>query len=434
MASAAAAAAGRPRAGLLHSVVAGSVGNLIEWYDFYVYSFFSLYFAKAFFPGESATSQLLKAAGIFALGFIVRPIGGWIMGVYADAKGRRAALLLSVLLMCAGSLAVGLCPTYASIGSAAPLILVAARLLQGVSLGGEYGASATYLSEIATSRHRGFYASFQYVTLIGGQLLASLTLLFLQTLVLSPAALEAWGWRLPFLLGAALALLGVVLRRNMDETDQFNREHARPTHPAPMRALAQHWRECAIVIGLTMGGTLAFYVYTAYMPKFLVNSVGLTRETATWISTISLFLYMCLQPAVGALSDRIGRRPILITFGVLGTLCTVPILSALQATRDAWTAFALVMAALAIVSCYTSINAVVKAELFPAAIRALGVAFPYALAVSLFGGTAEYLGLWFKSIGHESWFFWYVTLCVFGSLLVYWLMPETQRTSHIDRD
>jgi MFS transporter, MHS family, alpha-ketoglutarate permease len=429
-----AAAPAAPRAGLLHSVVAGSAGNLIEWYDFYVYSFFSLYFAKAFFPGESATGQLLNTAGIFALGFIVRPVGGWIMGVYADRQGRRAALLLSVLLMCGGSLAVGLCPTYASIGPIAPVILVVARLLQGISLGGEYGASATYLSEIATSRHRGFYASFQYVTLIGGQLLASLTLLFLQNFVLDAAALEAWGWRLPFLLGAALALFGVALRRNMDETDQFNREHSKTRHPAPMRELARHWRECAIVVGLTMGGTLAFYVYTVYMPKFLVNSVGLSRETATWISVVSLFLYMCLQPVVGALSDVVGRRPILIVFGVLSTICTVPILSALRATHDVWTAFGLVMAALAIVTCYTSINAVVKAELFPAAIRALGVAFPYALAVSLFGGTAEYVGLWFKSVGHETWFFWYATGCVFVSLMVYVLMPETRSTSRIDRD
>ncbi len=417
------------------SIFGGSVGNLIEWYDFYIYSFFSLYFAKAFFPSEDATAQLMSTALIFALGFIVRPIGGWIMGAYADRHGRRASLLLSVTLMCGGSLIIALCPTHATVGAAAPFILMAARLLQGISLGGEYGASATYLSEIATSKHRGFYASFQYVTLIGGQLLASLTLLVLQRLLLTGAELEAWGWRIPFLIGAALALAGVGLRRNMAETSAFLRTEARGAREQrPLRALLAHKREVAIVVGLTMGGTLAFYTYTVYMPKFLVNSVGLSRDTATLISTISLFLYMCLQPAVGALSDRIGRRPVLIGFGVLGSLFTVPILSALLATKDAFVAFLLVMAALVIVSGYTAINAVVKAELFPAGIRALGVALPYALAVSLFGGTAEYVGLWFKGAGHEGWFFWYVTACIAGSLLVYAFMTDTQKTSRIDRD
>ena len=419
----------------LASIFSGSVGNLIEWYDFYIYSFFSLYFAKAFFPSGDATAQLMNTALIFALGFVVRPIGGWLMGVYADKHGRRASLLLSVTLMCGGSLIIAVCPTYGDVGALAPAILVAARLLQGISLGGEYGASATYLSEIATSKHRGFYSSFQYVTLIGGQLLASITLLLLQRLLLTGPQLEAWGWRIPFLIGAALALAGVALRRNMAETGAFLREQVLGTIPkSPLRDLMAHKREVLIVVGLTMGGTLAFYTYTVYMPKFLVNSVGLSRDTATLISTISLFLYMCLQPLVGALSDVIGRRPVLLAFGVLGTLCTVPILTALLATKDAVTAFLLVMAALVIVSGYTAINAVVKAELFPAGVRALGVALPYAVAVSLFGGTAEYIGLWFKGAGHETWFFWYVTICIALSLLVYAAMPDTRKTSLIDRD
>ncbi len=422
-------------AGRLISIFSGSVGNLIEWYDFYIFSFFSLYFAKAFFPAGDATAQLMNTALVFALGFLIRPVGGWLMGVHADRHGRRSALLVSVALMCGGSLVIAVCPTYAAAGWLAPAILVAARLVQGLSLGGEYGASATYLSEIATSRHRGFYSSFQYVTLIGGQLLASITLLVLQRLLLSGPQLEAWGWRIPFLIGAALALAGVALRRNMAETGAYLREAAEGTLPkTPLRDLLAHKREVFIVVGLTMGGTLAFYTYTVYMPKFLVNSVGLSRDTATLISTISLFLYMCLQPLVGALSDRIGRRPVLIAFGVTGTLFTVPILTALLATKDAVTAFLLVMAALVIVSGYTAINAVVKAELFPAGVRALGVALPYAVAVSVFGGTAEYVGLWFKGAGHEPWFFWYVTICIALSLVVYTVMPDTRDASRIDRD
>jgi len=419
----------------LRSIFSGSVGNLIEWYDFYVYSFFSLYFAKAFFPKENTTAQLMNTALIFALGFIVRPIGAWLMGAYADRHGRRAALLLGVTLMCGGSLLIAVCPTYASVGAVAPFILVAARLLQGISLGGEYGASATYLSEIATSKHRGFYSSFQYVTLIGGQLLASLTLLALQRLLLSGAQLEAWGWRIPFVVGALLALGGVALRRNMSETDAFLRQETEgKLAKSPLRDLWANRRAAMIVVGLTMGGTLAFYTYTTYMPKFLTNSVGLSRDTATLISTVSLFLYMCLQPLVGALSDVVGRRPVLIGFGVFGTIFTLPILSAMLATKDAFTAFLLLCAALVIVSGYTAINAVVKAELFPASIRALGVALPYALAVSLFGGTAEYVALWLKNAGVESLFFWYVTACIAGSLAVYVLMADTRKTSLIDRD
>ncbi|WP_309891576.1 MFS transporter [Archangium sp.] len=414
------------------SIFGGSVGNLIEWYDFYIYSAFSLYFAKSFFPSDNPLVEQLNSAGVFALGFLIRPVGGWVMGVYADLRGRRAALTLSVTLMCLGSLVIAVCPTYERIGVLAPIVLILARLLQGLSLGGEYGTSATYLSEVATSRHRGFYSSFQYVTLIMGQLLATLTLLVLQRLVLTGPQLEAWGWRIPFLCGAALAVFGFYMRRNMVETEAFQAEAAKKTEHRPMRELLRHPRELALVVGLTMGGTLAFYTYTVYMQKFLVNSVGLTRDQSTLISVSSLFLYMLLQPVFGLLSDKVGRRPVLMGFGILGTLCTVPLLTALTRTRDAFTAFLLVLAALVIVSGYTSINAVVKAELFPASIRALGVGLPYALTVSIFGGTAEYVGTWLKLAGHESWFFWYVSGCILCSLLVYAFMRDTQRHSRFD--
>ncbi len=409
------------------SIFGGSVGNLIEWYDFYIYSAFSLYFAKAFFPSGDPLVEQLNTAGVFAIGFLIRPIGGWVMGLYADLRGRRAALTLSVMLMCLGSLIIAVCPSYERIGMLAPITLILARLLQGLSLGGEYGTSATYLSEVATSRHRGFYSSFQYVTLIMGQLMATLTLLVLQRLVLTGPQLEAWGWRIPFLCGGALAVVGLYLRRNMVETEAFQAEAAKKTAHRPMRELLRHPKEIALVVGLTMGGTLAFYTYTVYMQKFLVNSVGLSRDQSTLISVSSLFFYMLLQPVFGLLSDKIGRRPVLMGFGVLGTLCTVPLLTTLTQTRDAFTAFLLVMAALVIISGYTSINAVVKAELFPANIRALGVGLPYALTVSLFGGTAEYVGTWLKLAGRETWFFWYVTVCILCSLLVYAFMRDTRQ-------
>jgi MHS family alpha-ketoglutarate permease-like MFS transporter len=353
------------------------------------------------------------------------------MGRYADKYGRRAALSLSVLLMCAGSLLIAVTPSYAAIGVAAPLLLVLARLLQGLSVGGEYGASATYLSEMAGRQLRGFYSSFQYVTLIGGQLIALGVLLVLQR-TLPAGDLEQWGWRIPFAIGGVLAVAALWLRRGLEETASFEAARvAQATPRRPMRELLRYPRQIATVVGLTAGGTVAFYTFTTYAQKFLVNTAGFSKAAATQVSAVTLLLFMLVQPLVGYLSDRAGRRPVLITFGVLGTIGTVPLLTALGAARSEMQAFTLLMTALLAVSGYTSINAVVKAELFPTSIRALGVGLPYAIAVSLFGGTAEYLALWAKSIGHEPWFYWYVTACIAASLIVYATMPETRDTSAI---
>ena len=419
--------------GRIGSIFGGSIGNLIEWYDFYVFNSFALYFAKSFSPaGASQTVQFLNVFGIYAIGFFIRPIGGWILGNLADRHGRRGALTLSVMLMCVGSLIIAVLPTYASIGVAAPLLLLLARLLQGISLGGEYASSATYLSEIATERNRGFYSSFQYVTLIGGQVLGSLTLLVMQRLLTAPE-LEAWGWRVPFVLGAICALFGLYLRRNLVESPSFEKLRGQPRQ-SPLTQLLAHKRQFFLVLGLTMGGTTAFYTFSTYMATFLVNTVKLSRDDATLISFISLLIFAALQPIYGAISDRVGRRPVLMWFGILGTLCTVPLLTTLSHTHDFAMVLLLVVATLVIVTGYTSINAVVKAELFPASMRALGVGLPYAIAASLFGGTAPYIALWFKEAGHESWFYYYVSTLIFGSLLVYFFMSDTKRTSRIDRD
>jgi MFS transporter, MHS family, alpha-ketoglutarate permease len=416
----------------LKSIFSGSVGNLVEWYDWYVYAAFSLYFAKSFFPQGDTTAQLLNTAAIFAVGFLMRPIGGWLMGIYADRKGRKAALMVSVLLMCFGSLIIALTPSYETIGVGAPILLIFARLLQGLSVGGEYGTSATYLSEMATKERRGFFSSFQYVTLISGQLIALAVLIILQQ-TLTTEQLYAWGWRIPFVIGALCAVVALYLRRGMEETESFTKKKEKPKESL-MRTLMRHPKELMTVVGLTMGGTLAFYTYTTYMQKYLVNTVGMSISDSTTVSAATLFLFMCIQPLVGALSDKIGRRPILIAFGVLGTLFTVPILTTLHTVQSWWGAFFLIMAALIIVSGYTSINAVVKAELFPTEIRALGVGLPYALTVSVFGGTAEYIALWFKSIGMETGYYWYVTACIAVSLLVYVFMKDTRKHSRIDAD
>lgn len=414
----------------LRSIFSGSVGNLVEWYDWYVYAAFSVYFAGAFFPRGNLTAQLLNTAGIFAVGFLVRPIGGWLLGWYADRNGRKAALVLSVLMMCAGSLLIALTPGYESIGPAAPALLIAARLLQGLSVGGEYGTSATYLSEMAVPGRRGLYSSFQYVTLIMGQLLALGVLLLLQHVFLSDQQLREWGWRIPFVIGALCAVIALFLRRSMDESVVFTGSKV-ARQRGTIKLLLQHPREIAIVFGLTMGGTVSFYTFTTYAQKFLINSAGFDAKVATAVSASALLVFMFLQPLVGLLSDFTGRRPVLLAFGVLATLCTVPLMSAIQHAPTSMTAFLLILMALTIVSGYTAVNAIVKAELFPTEIRALGVGLPYALAVALFGGTAEYVALWFKSIGEEQGFFWYVSGCAAISLLVYLWMPETQKNSRI---
>ncbi|RDZ29625.1 MFS transporter [Lysobacter silvisoli] len=421
----------------LKSIFSGSVGNLVEYYDWYVYSAFSLYFAHVFFPKGDRISQALNAGAIFAVGFLMRPLGGWVFGRYADRHGRRAALMRSVLLMCAGSLIITFTPGYETIGVLAPVLLVAARLMQGLSVGGEYGSSATYLSEMASQRHRGFWSSFLYVTLILGQLLALLVLIVLQQFVLDEAQLKDWGWRIPFAIGALAAITALYLRRNMQETESFSKlkAGAQPQHrEGSLRTLMQHPRAVLTVVGLTMGGTLAFYTYTNYMLKFLTISTGFDKETASLINAATLFVYMLMQPLVGALSDRIGRRPILIAFGVLGAVLTVPVMHLIRDAQTPMQAFWLIMILLSAVSGYTAINAVVKAELFPVQIRALGVGLPYALTVALFGGTAEPVALWFKKTGMEDGFFWYVSVCIACSLLVYALMRDTRKHSAIDRD
>ncbi|MBU6494650.1 MFS family transporter [Pandoraea sp.] len=412
----------------IFAIVGASSGNLVEWFDFYIYAFCAIYFAHAFFPSGNPTTQLMNTAGVFAAGFLVRPIGGWFFGRLADRHGRRTAMLVSVIMMCTGSLVIACLPTYATIGAAAPALLLVARLFQGLSVGGEYGTSATYMSEVALKGRRGFFASFQYVTLIGGQLLALLVLVILQFL-LSTEELRAWGWRIPFVIGAAMAIVALYLRRSLDETTSAQtraREDA-----GTLSGLLKHKRAVLTVIGFTAGGSLAFYTFTTYMQKYLVNTAGMSVPAASAVMTGALLVYMLLQPLFGALSDRIGRRTSMIWFGALGTLCTVPILHALREVTNPYLAFVLVMAALTIVSFYTSISGLIKSEMFPPEVRALGVGLSYAIANAIFGGTAEYVALGLKAQGYEEMFFWYVTgLCAI-SLIVSARMADPSRTGYL---
>lgn len=388
------------------AIFGASSGNLVEWFDFYVYSFCSLYFAHIFFPSGNPTTQLLQTAGIFAAGFLMRPVGGWLFGWIADRHGRKKSMLISVCMMCFGSLVIACLPGYEHIGTMAPVLLLLARLFQGLSVGGEYGTSATYMSEVAVEGRKGFFASFQYVTLIGGQLLALLTVVILQQ-VLEEKDLYAWGWRIPFAIGAMLAIIALWLRRSLEETSHSETRNMKDA--GSLRELWRNRRAFIMVLGFTAGGSLSFYTFTTYMQKYLVNTAGMHANKASMIMTGALFIYMLLQPFFGALSDRIGRRSSMLCFGALAAFCTVPILTALQNVSSPLAAFGLVMLALVIVSFYTSISGILKAEMFPPQVRALGVGLSYAVANALFGGSAEYVALWLKSLGSETAFFWYVS-------------------------
>ncbi|AHE28213.1 citrate-proton symporter, (MFS_1) [Burkholderia pseudomallei] len=410
------------------AIVGASSGNLVEWFDFYIYSFCALYFAPAFFPSGNTTTQLLNTAGVFAAGFLMRPIGGWLFGRIADKHGRRAAMMISVLMMCGGSLVIAVLPTYAQIGALAPLLLLVARLFQGLSVGGEYGTSATYMSEVALQGRRGFFASFQYVTLIGGQLCALLVLVILQQ-TLSSDALKAWGWRIPFVVGAAAALISLYLRKSLDETSTSESRKAKDA--GTIRGVWQHKGAFLTVVGFTAGGSLIFYTFTTYMQKYLVNTAGMHAKTASNVMTAALFVYMLMQPVFGALSDKIGRRMSMILFGTGAVIGTVPLMHALGGVASPLAAFGLIVVALAIVSFYTSISGLIKAEMFPPEVRAMGVGLSYAVANAIFGGSAEYVALWFKSVGSESSFYWYVTVLCAISLLVSWRMRDPSREGYL---
>lgn len=421
---------GEERSKRIFAIVGASSGNLVEWFDFYVYAFCAIYFAPAFFPSDDPTVQLLNTAGVFAAGFLMRPIGGWIFGRLADRHGRKNSLMISVLMMCGGSLIIACLPTYASIGTWAPALLLLARLIQGLSVGGEYGTTATYMSEVALRGQRGFFASFQYVTLIGGQLLAVLVVVILQQ-VLTEDELRAYGWRIPFVVGAIAALISLMLRRSLKETSSA--ETRQDKEAGTISGLFRNHAAAFItVLGYTAGGSLIFYTFTTYMQKFLVNTAGMNAKSASFVMTGALFLFMILQPLFGMLSDRIGRRSSMMLFGALGTVFTVPLLMALKTVTSPFLAFVLVTLALCIVSFYTSISGLVKAEMFPTQVRALGVGLAYAVANAVFGGSAEYVALGLKTLGMENTFYWYVTAMMAVAFLFSLRLPKQAAYLHHD--
>lgn len=418
----------------LRAILGGSSGNLVEWYDWFVYSAFAPYFSGHFFPSDDPLTSLLGTMTTFAVGFFARPVGAWLMGLYADRAGRKTALTLAVGMMCLGSLIIAILPSYATIGIAAPIILVLARILQGLSVGGEYGASATYLSEMAGAKRRGFWSSFQFVTMVMGQLIALGILALMQT-NMSEGALTEWGWRIPFLIGAAMAVVVFWIRARMDESASYENSKARGEERArTMLLFLKYPKETLAIFFFTAGGSLAFYSYTTYMPKFLKASGGFAAPTATAISAGSLFVYLAALPLFGWISDHLGRKATLgFAFGGCA-LMSYPAMTALMNKPSPWLAFLIVSALVFVLSGYNSVSAVVKAELFPANVRALGVALPYGMAAATFGGTAEMIAIALKREGHEAWFFIYLAVVLAMSFLVVLRLRESRTHSLILED
>jgi MHS family alpha-ketoglutarate permease-like MFS transporter len=419
------------------NTIRGSLGNLVEWYDVYVYTVFASYFENQFFD-ETDENSTIYIYAIFAITFVMRPIGSWFFGRYADRRGRRAALIISVSVMAACSMVVALVPGRASIGMAAPIILILARLVQGFATGGEYGTSATYMSEAATRERRGFFSSFQYVTLVGGHVLAQFTLLIILT-TFNDHQVHEFGWRIGFAIGGVAAVVVFWLRRTMDEslseeTLAAVREGKDPGAGSMRELLTRYRRPLLLCFLITLGGTVAFYTYSVNAPTIVKTTYKSEAMTATWINLAGLIFLMLLQPVGGMISDKVGRKPLLLWFGIGGLFYTYVLITYLPETRSPIMSFLLVAVGYVILTGYTSINALVKSELFPAHVRALGVGLGYALANSMFGGTAPLIYQAMKARDQVPLFIGYVTVCIAVSLVVYIFFIKNKSETYLDRE
>jgi len=414
-------------------LAAATVGNIVEWFDWYVYSMLALYFSSQFFPktGDPVV-PLLSAMAIFAVGFFMRPLGGLLGGMVADRLGRKRALTATVMLMGVGSLLVAVAPTYDQVGVLSPILLVVARLLQGLSTGGEFAASSTFLVESAPEGRRGFFSSFLYIGATLGNVvaIASVALLVAE---LPDDAMHEWGWRVPFAIGTLGAVAGLFIRRFAEETlavgdaaDPSAAAGAKATRPSAFEFMRTHPKECLLVFGINAAPTLFFYVFSSYLPTYAHITVGFDMKNALFVGLISLSYFAVLQPLMGLLSDRIGRKPLLLAFGGGFTVLTIPLLNALQ---DSFLSLLLIqMAALTLLACYTSITSAVMCELFPARIRAAGIGLPYALGVALVGGTGPYVATWLADAKMIDAFGWYLTILAAITTAVFLRLKESFKT------
>ncbi|EAI9515260.1 MFS transporter [Campylobacter coli] len=410
------------RAKKIRSIVAASSGNLVEWFDFYIYAFTATYFAHTFSTSDNPIVQQINAFGVFAAGFFMRPIGSWLFGSLADKVGRKKSMVVSVVLMALGSFMIAALPSKDVVGDFAIILLLLARLIQGLSVGGEYGIAATYLSELATEGKRGFYSSFQYVTLIGGQLLAVASI-SIMLFFFSIDEMKDYAWRILFVVGGILALGSLLVRKVMNESaTQIHKHEDRGT----LKALfTSSWKQFLMVLGITAGGSLAFYTITTYTKTFMENS-GMDKTLVNNLFLGALFILMIIQPLFGYISDKIGHKRSLIIFCILAFVGIYPIFNLISSNAQSNTSlvFILVVLLFIILSFYTSVAGIFKAKLFPEHVRALGTGLGYAISNAIFGGSAPWVALQFKNAGMENGFFVYIAVLTLLMFIATLCLPK----------
>ncbi|EAK5680778.1 MFS transporter [Campylobacter jejuni] len=406
----------------IRSIIAASSGNLVEWFDFYIYAFTATYFAHTFSTSDNPIVQQINAFGVFAAGFFMRPIGSWLFGSLADKVGRKKSMVVSVVLMALGSFMIAALPSKDVVGDFAIILLLLARLIQGLSVGGEYGIAATYLSELATEGKRGFYSSFQYVTLIGGQLLAVASI-SIMLFFFSIDEMKDYAWRILFVVGGILALGSLLVRKVMNESaTQIHKHEDRGT----LKALfTSSWKQFLMVLGVTSGGSLAFYTITTYTKTFMENT-GMDKMLVNNLFLGALFILMIIQPLFGYIGDKIGHKRSLIIFCILAFVGIYPIFNLISsnAQSNASLVFILVVLLFIILSFYTSVAGIFKAKLFPEHVRALGTGLGYAISNAIFGGSAPWVALQFKNAGMENGFFVYIAVLTLLMFIATLCLPK----------
>jgi MFS family permease len=421
---------GARRASRAKAIAAITLGNGLEFFDFTIYSFFATIIGKLYFPVEGQLAQLMLAVGTFGVGFIMRPVGGVVLGAYADRAGRKAAMSLTLWLMTLGSAIIAFAPTYAAIGVAAPVLVIVARLVQGFALGGEVGASTSLLMEYGSDKTRGFYGSWQFVSQGMNTVCGSLLGVALAA-ALSAAALESWGWRVPFVIGMAMGPIGIYIRRHLNETlpgvEDGNARLNPDAATQPVRKLFRdHSRAITAGVVTTIGGTAANYIVLFYLSTYAIRILHLPMSSALWAAWTAAAVTVVCSPFAGALSDRVGRKPVLLVSRVLLIAAVYPAFIAINASPTVPVLLA-VVAALAVLVAFTAVpNIVMLPELFPREIRATGMSIVYCLGVSIFGGFAQFFATWLIQLsGSNLAPAWYLIGCGLVSLVPLPFMRET---------
>lgn len=404
------------------SMIASSVGNVMEWYEWSAYAVFAPFIAAAMFNNDDPVSALLSTFAVFAVGFLMRPLGGVVFGRIADRKGRKFVLVATMLTMATGSLVIGLLPSYDSIGVFASLVLLLCRMAQGFAHGGESATANSYMAEIAPREHRGQWGSVVFVAIFGGSVVAY-TIGGIVTATLSESAVGEWGWRIPFLLGALLAVAALYLRRGMDESDVFEAADrpAAPVEPLPRRQVV---RAVLLIVAMTSGITSAHYTWTSYVSTYAIKEEGMSANTAYWVSVVAQLIALVSLPFWGRLSDRVGRRPLMLAFAAIMTVVQLPLM--LSIGSAGWTLLVTSAIALVIVAIPGALLSATMSENFPTRIRTQAIGFAYSVSVAVFGGTAPYLNQ--LLISHDiGWMssVYIMVLCACTGFAVY-LMPETK--------